>query len=71
MAPVEDDDRRTAVPPSGTPEPPLQAILPNFDKISRDAFRKGTVSRRRIVIGLYILGGAIAIIAILITYSLL
>ena len=30
------------------PEPPYQALLPEFDKMSRSSFEKGTVSRRRI-----------------------
>ena len=30
-------------------DPPLQSVLPNFDRMSRSSFRKGTVSRRRIV----------------------
>ncbi|GAA1503755.1 hypothetical protein BJ978_000284 [Agromyces terreus] len=29
-------------------EPPYQALLPNFDKLSHSSFEKGTVSRRRI-----------------------
>jgi hypothetical protein len=44
----EDDSTRTPERISNTPEPPYQALLPEFDKMSRSSFEKGTVSRRRI-----------------------
>lgn len=70
MTSTEDDDR-AAQPPSGTPDPPYQALLPNFDKVSRSAFRRGTVSRRRIGIALVIFAGAGAIAAVLIIASIM
>lgn len=44
----EDDSTRPTERISNTMEPPYQALLPEFDKMSRSSFEKGTVSRRRI-----------------------
>ena len=44
----EDDSTRRPERTSNKPEPPYQALLPEFDKMSRSSFEKGTVSRRRI-----------------------
>lgn len=56
-------------PPSGSPEPAFQAVLPNFDKVSRDSFKKGTVSRHRIVAAAAVFGAILVVIvgAILLT----
>ncbi|WP_166872740.1 hypothetical protein [Salinibacterium sp. ZJ450] len=72
MASVDDDDVPTAdarVLQPEQPEGPLQAYLPNLDKISRSSFRKGTVSRRRINRALGTLGLVIVVIALLILGS--
>lgn len=50
-------------PPSGSPEPAFQAVLPNFDKVSRDSFKNGTVSRHRIVAASVFLGAILLVIA--------
>ena len=50
-----------------TPEPAFQSILPNLDKMSRDSFKEGTVSRRRIVFA----AGFLAAILILISGAVL
>lgn len=34
--------------PSGTADPPYQAVAPNLDRLSRDSLKPGSVSRRRI-----------------------
>ena len=44
----EDDSTRTPERISNKPEAPYQALLPEFDRMSRSSFEKGTVSRRRI-----------------------
>lgn len=44
----EDDSTRPPERVSNKPEPPYQALLPEFDEMSRSSFEKGTVSRRRI-----------------------
>ena len=43
-----EDSTRPPERASNKPEPPYQALLPEFDKMSRSSFEKGTVSRRRI-----------------------
>lgn len=56
--------------PTERPEPPFQAVAPNLDRVSRDAFRTGTLSRRRIVqssIGLLAVAAVIAVIVVLTT----
>jgi hypothetical protein len=70
MATVDDDGRPTVDVRGVSPEPPpapLQAYLPNLDKVSRSNFAKGTVSRRRIIrsawLLLSILGGITVFIA--------
>lgn len=47
MGDAQDPDR-PADRNENRPEPPYQALLPNFDKMSRSSFERGTVSRRRI-----------------------
>ena len=53
MSQTNDDGQETTdtsvTRPPDPSEPPLQALLPNFDRVSRSSFSKGTVSRRRIV----------------------
>lgn len=71
MASTGDDERRPAQPPSDTRDPPFQALTPNLDKISRDAFRKGTVSRRRINISLVVFAGAVVVTAALVIATIL
>ncbi|MFU8946107.1 hypothetical protein ACLRGF_05155 [Mycetocola zhadangensis] len=44
-------------------DPPYQALFPNLDKVSRDSFRAGTVSRRRINRALVFL--AVVIVAVI------
>lgn len=44
----EDDSTQRAERIASAPEPPYQALLPNFNKVTRSSFAKGTVSRRRI-----------------------
>ncbi|MFC5931813.1 hypothetical protein [Cryobacterium melibiosiphilum] len=49
MAQIEDDGRPSLEPIRSAPEdPPLQALLPGLDRLSRSSFHKGTLSRRRI-----------------------
>jgi hypothetical protein len=54
--------------PLAETETPIQALLPNLDRVSRSSFRKGTVSRHRINVALVVLGlvavGATALIAL-------
>jgi hypothetical protein len=80
MASIRDDDRPTDGPPTGEPavpqpgeprEPPFQALFPNLDRVSRSAFRSGTVSRRRIGRATGLLAGVVVIIAALIGLSIL
>ena len=85
MAPIKDDDRPTedrptAERPTEEPaapelleprEPPYQALFPNLDRVSRSAFRPGTVSRRRIGRAAGLLVGVVVVIAALIGASLL
>lgn len=61
----DDEQDRARQLPSSTPEPLAQSLLPNLDRMSRDGFRKGTYSRRRIVrsgIALVVVFGAVAAI---------
>lgn len=56
-------DEARAGRPIDAPEPPFQAVAPNLDRMSRDSFARGTVSRRRIIrasIGLGVVAVAIA-----------
>jgi len=80
MASIRDDDRPTDETPTGEPsipqpteprEPPFQALFPNLDRVSRSAFRPGTVSRRRIGRATGLLAGVVVIIAALIGVSIL
>lgn len=50
-------------------EPPYSALFPNLDNVSPSAFRKGTLSRRRIKIAVAILGVAAALAVGLIVFS--
>ena len=50
-------------------DPPFQALLPGLDRISRSAFRKGTVSRQRINRAILLLVAVAGITAALITAS--
>lgn len=34
--------------PTGTADPPYQAVAPNLDRLSRDSLKPGSVSRTRI-----------------------
>jgi hypothetical protein len=73
MAPIADDDRPTAEPQAPEVleprEPPFQALFPNLDRVSRSAFRAGTVSRRRIARGAGLLLAVAVVIAALIGAS--
>jgi hypothetical protein len=40
----------------------VHIIAPNLDRISRDAFKRGTVERGRAIRGLVVLGCAIALV---------
>ena len=85
MAPIKDDDRPTedrptADRPTEEPaapelleprEPPYQALFPNLDRVSRSAFRPGTVSRRRIGRAAGLLVGVVVVIAALIGASVI
>ncbi|MGO4782573.1 hypothetical protein [Cryobacterium sp. W22_MBD10_FK3] len=75
MAPIKDDDRPTEEPAAPEPlaprEPPFQALFPNLDRVSRSAFRAGTVSRRRIGRATGLLIGVAVIIAALIGVSVI
>ncbi len=51
-------------------DPPLQALLPGLDRLSRSAFRKGTVSRRRIKWAILLLVAVAAATGVLITASI-
>jgi hypothetical protein len=55
-------------PPAGA-EAPLQALYPNLDKVSRSSFKKGTVSRKRINISLWIFAGACALVVAIVIIS--
>ena len=65
MAEIHADGRRATAPPDlPAPEQPLQAVLPNLDKMSRSSFTPGTVSRRRInhaLLGLLAVGVIVAV----------
>lgn len=75
MDPIKDDDRPTeeaAAPELLEPrEPPFQALFPNLDRVSRSAWRSGTVSRRRIGRATRLLLGVVVVIAALIGVSLI
>lgn len=75
MDPIKDDDRPTeepAAPELPEPrEPPYQALFPNLDRLSRSAWRKGTVSRRRIARATGLLIGVIVVIAALVVGSVI
>lgn len=61
MAHPDEDGRPTRDPTDPAPDdPPLQVLFPNLDRVSRSAFRKGTVSRRRINRALIVLAGVAA-----------
>ncbi|MGY4857156.1 hypothetical protein [Cryobacterium sp. AP23] len=79
MAHIADEDR-PGNPPTGEPiapepteprEPPYQALFPNLDRVSRSAFRPGTVSRRRIARATGLLAGVLVVIAGLVGASIL
>ncbi|MFD4421897.1 hypothetical protein ACFWN7_10390 [Agromyces sp. NPDC058484] len=65
----EDDSARQADRIASEPEPSYQALLPNFDKVTRSTFAKGTVSRRRVNHALLVLAliplAALAVILVL------
>lgn len=70
MAQIEDDGRPTEEPLRPAPQdPPFQALLPGLDKVSRSAFRKGTVSRKRINRAVLLLVVVAGVTAALITAS--
>lgn len=75
MAPTNDGDRPSGEPtapaPSEPREPPYQALFPNLDRVSRSAFRPGTVSRRRIVRATGLLAAVCVVIAGLVGASVL
>ena len=50
-------------------DPPYQALFPNLDKVSREAFRPGTVSRRRINRALGFLAVVAAIVVALVVFA--
>ncbi|WP_411721818.1 hypothetical protein [Mycetocola sp.] len=41
--------------PFAETETPVQALLPNLDRVSRSSFRRGTVSRHRINVAILVL----------------
>ncbi|MFE6964685.1 hypothetical protein ACFVAJ_06215 [Agromyces sp. NPDC057679] len=62
---MDEDDRKPA--PTGTADPPYQAVAPNLDRLSRDSLKPGSVSRRRIgraAIGLALVLAAVAAIIV-------
>ena len=70
MAQIEDDDRPSLEPIRSAPEdPPLQTLLPGFDRLSRSSFRKGTLSRRRINRAILLLIAVAGVTGALITAS--
>jgi hypothetical protein len=75
MAPIKDDDLPTEEPSAPSPleprEPPLQALFPNLDRVSRSSFHPGTVSRRRIGRAAGLLLGVAVVIAVLIGASVM
>ena len=75
MDPIKDDDRPTEEPAApellAPREPPFQALFPNLDRMSRSAFRSGTVSRRRIGRATGLLLGVLVVIAALIGVSVI
>ncbi|MCU1447640.1 hypothetical protein [Cryobacterium sp.] len=75
MAHVTDDDRPTGEPTAPQPlergEQPFQALFPNLDRMSRSAFRPGTVSRRRVGRSAGLLLAVAVVIAALVGASLL
>jgi hypothetical protein len=63
----EDDSARAGERIASEPEPPYQALLPRFDRVTRSSFTAGTVSRRRIDRALLILAlVALGIVAVIV-----
>lgn len=71
MARTDEDAPDVTPPPSEAPEPPYQALFPNLDRLSPEAFRAGTLSRRRITRALAGLAVVAAVTAALIAVSTL
>ena len=70
MAKIDDDGHPAEESISAAPQdPPFQALVPALDRVSRSAFRKGTVSRRRINRALLLLVAVAGITAALIFAS--
>jgi len=55
----------------GESNPPLQALYPNLDKMSRSSFTRGTVSRKRINTALAILGTVAIAVGTIVTATLI
>lgn len=72
MAQISDDGRPTDEPTRPVAQdPPLQAVLPGFERMSRSAFRKGTVSRQRINRAILLLVAVAFVTGAVITASVL
>ncbi|MCP2030113.1 hypothetical protein L1277_000177 [Okibacterium sp. HSC-33S16] len=50
-------------------DPPYQALFPRLDRVSRESFRAGTVSRRRIVRASAFLGVVLVIVIALVVFA--
>jgi len=66
-----DDDREPLADPAAAPrkEAPYEALFPNLDKVSSSTFKKGTLSRRRVMIAVGILAAVAVVIVVLIVVS--
>ena len=56
--------------PRSREDPPYQAISPNLDRLSRSSVERGSVSRRRILRAVLILGGVLLALAIAVIWSM-
>ncbi|MGG7466343.1 hypothetical protein [Plantibacter sp. YIM 135347] len=65
----DEANESTPGPPHVEPEPEFQPLVPGLERVSSDAFRKGTFSRRRIVRAVIVLVVVIVIIAAFVWFA--